>query len=110
MINKYAQESALFSIGSEILKQVDEYRYLGEVATVDPNNDIEIRRRIGMGWGAYGKNSQIMKTKLSLSLKGEVFTQCVLPVMTFCPIWGLNGLLYWRTAIIRGYDDVLVVY
>lgn len=45
MIKKHA-ESALFSIGGEILEQVEKYNYLGKVVNADPNHKKEIRRRL----------------------------------------------------------------
>lgn len=64
-MNKHA-ESNLFSTCNETLDQkLGEYNYLGQV----PNQEKEIRRRIGMGWGALGKHSKMMKSKLLLPLK-----------------------------------------
>lgn len=53
------------------------------MVSADPNHEKEIRRRIGVGLGAFGKHSQIMKSKMPLSLKRKIFSQCVLPVMTY---------------------------
>lgn len=66
-----------FSVGDKKLEQVQEYNYLGQMVSADPNHEKEIRRRIGLGWGAFGKHSQIMKSKIPLSLKRKVFNQCV---------------------------------
>ncbi|WP_265430092.1 RNA-directed DNA polymerase, partial [Klebsiella pneumoniae] len=82
MINKHAK-STVFNLGSSVLEQVQEYNYLGQVVSADPNHEKEIRRRIGMGWGAFGRHSQILKSKLPLSLKRIVYHHCVLPVMTY---------------------------
>lgn len=38
MINKHAK-STLFSIGNEMLEQVGEYDYLGQVVNTDPNHE-----------------------------------------------------------------------
>ncbi|MCL1440820.1 reverse transcriptase domain-containing protein, partial [Enterobacter hormaechei] len=58
-----------FVIGGEAVEVVSEYIYLGQVVTPDPNHEAEIIRRIRMGWGAYGRHSQIMNSSLPLSLK-----------------------------------------
>ncbi len=36
-----------------------------------------------MRWNILGKHSIIMNSNLLLSLKGSVFSQCVLPVLTY---------------------------
>lgn len=53
------------------------------MVSADPNREKEIRRRIELGWGAFGKHTQIMKRKMSISLKRKVFNQFVLPVMRY---------------------------
>lgn len=75
MVKKHA-EYAFFSISDEILEQVEEYNYLGQIASADPNHEKEIRRRVGLHWGAFGEHSQIMKSKIPLS-KRMAFNQCV---------------------------------
>lgn len=83
-----------FRLGNEILEQVDEYNYLGQVITAGQNHEKEIRRRISMGWSAFGKHYDIMSSRLPLSLKRLVFNQCVLPVLTYgAETWGLTKLL-----------------
>lgn len=59
--------NAPFSIGNETPDQVEEYNYLGQAVSADSNHEKKIRRGIGMGWGALGKHSQIMNSKLPLS-------------------------------------------
>ncbi len=41
-------------IGNEALELVEEYTYLGQIVNVNPGHKREIRRRIGMGWNAFG--------------------------------------------------------
>ncbi len=36
-----------------------------------------------MGWSAFGKQNLIMNSNLPLSLKREVYNQCILPVLTY---------------------------
>lgn len=92
MINKHAK-SASFSLDSSVLQQVQEYNYLGQVFSADSNHEKEIRSRIGIGWGALGRHSQIMKSKLPLSLKRIVYHQCVLPLETWHPTKQLESKL-----------------
>ncbi len=48
----------------------------------NPPHDKEIKR-IGMGWSAFGKVGDVMNSNLPLSLKGKVYNQCVLPILTY---------------------------
>ena len=69
--------------------------------TADPDHETEIIRRIRMGWGAFGRHSQIMNSRLPLSLKRNVYNSCVLPVLTYgAETWRLTKrvLLKLRTT------------
>ncbi len=56
-------------IGNEALELVEEYTYLGQMVSANPAHEKEIRRRIGMGWSAFGKQNLLMNSNLPLSLK-----------------------------------------
>lgn len=81
ILNRHA-ESIPFSLGNKTLEEVGQYDYLGQVLSADSNHEKEIWRRISMGWRAFGKHSDVMNSRLPLSLKIKVYDQCVLPVMT----------------------------
>ncbi len=70
-------------IGNEALELVEEYTYLGQMVSANPAHEKEIRRRIGMGWSPFGKQNHVMNSYLPLSLKGKVYNQCILPVLTY---------------------------
>ncbi len=70
-------------IGNEALEVVKEYTYLGQMVSANPAHEKEIRRRIGMGWSAIGKQNLVMNRNLILSLKRKVYNQCILPVLTY---------------------------
>ena len=58
--------------------------YLGHKLKLGLDNQTsEIKRRIGLGWAAFGKLSLIFKSKMNSSLKRRVFDSCVLPVLTY---------------------------
>jgi len=42
-----------------------------------------VKRRIRLGWAAFGKLKLIFKSKMNNSLKRKVFDSCVLPVLTY---------------------------
>ncbi len=70
-------------IGNGALKLVDEYTYLGQMVSANPEHEKEFRRGIGMGWSAFGKQNIVMNSNLPLSLKRKVYNQCILPVLTY---------------------------
>ncbi len=70
-------------IGNEALELVEEYTYLGQMVKANPAHEKEIRRRIGMGWSAFGKQNLVMNSNLPLSLKRKVYNHCTLPVLTY---------------------------
>ena len=47
------------------------------------NLTAEIKRRIGLGWAAFGKLRTVFKSNMNNSLKRKVFDSCVLPVLTY---------------------------
>ena len=71
-------------IGDTVIERVDNYIYLGHKLKLGLDNQTaEIRRRIGLGWAAFGKLNLIFKSKMNNSLKRKVFDSCVLPVLTY---------------------------
>ena len=82
MFNNLTQPMQI-KIENEEIEAVQEYAYLGQIIKANPDSSCEIKRRIGMGWSAFGKQSSIMKSRLPLSLKRKVYNQCILPVLTY---------------------------
>ncbi len=70
-------------IGNEELELVEEYTCLGQMVSGNPAHEKEIRRRIGMGWSAFGKQNLVMNSNLPLSLNRNVYNQWILPVLTY---------------------------
>ncbi len=59
--------------------------------SVNTAQDRDIRRRIGMGWTAFGKHGDIMNSNLPLSLKRKIYSHCILPVLKYgSEIWYLT--------------------
>ena len=88
------------TVNNITLEQVDEYIYLGQrVSLVDRNLDNEIRRRIKVGWQAFGRHSTIMKGNLRICLKKKIFDQCILPTMTYAAeTWTLSSKMEKKLA------------
>ncbi len=88
MYNKHLTRRQIM-IGNEALELVEEYTYLGQMVIANPAHEKEIRKRIGMGWSAFGKHNLVMNSNLPLSMKRKVYNQCIIPVLTY-------GLETWR--------------
>ena len=59
---------------------------LGQKIGACPDHEIKIKRRIGMGWSAIGRQYNLTKSNFLLSLKSKVYNQCILPVLTWIRI------------------------
>ena len=82
MFNRHIQAEQI-QIQNEALEVVDEYVYLGQLVQTNTSFETEIKRRIKLGWSAFGRHSNILRGSLPLCLKRKVFNQCVLSVMTY---------------------------
>ena len=82
MINDKAQRRVI-RVDNETLEIVEEYNYLGQILKLTRDNEHEIKRRITLGWKAFGRQSEIMKSSLPIWLKRKVYNQCVLPTMIY---------------------------
>ena len=77
MFNEKAQQRIL-RVDNKTLEVVEEYNYLGQILKLTRDNEHEIKRRITLGWKAFGRQSKIMESSLPICLKQN---QCVLPTM-----------------------------
>ena len=97
MFNKnVVKTNQAIEIGGEIIEEVDEYIYLlvGQKVRASPGFEEEIKRRISMGWVAFGKHSNIFRSKMPMKLKRQVYNQCVIPVITYgAETWSLTKAL-----------------
>lgn len=57
--------------------------YIGQVITKEPDQEIEIFRRIKMGWITVGNHSQNISGNLPLALNWKVYNSCILPILTY---------------------------
>ena len=72
-------------INGKQIEKVESYVYLGHTVMLGRENQvIEIERRRGLAWAAFGKLSYILKSpKYALYLKKRLFDACILPVLTY---------------------------
>ena len=90
MFNNYIPNHVI-KVDDVMIERVQEYIYLGQKISANPNLENEIKRRIGMGWSAFGKQSSVMKSNLPIALKRKVYNQCILPVITYgSETWSLT--------------------
>ena len=82
MINYPNQDS--LCIENEEIEKVEHYKYLGQTTYLKETTKEEIKCRIRTGWGCFGRNREVfLDEKLPMSLRRQVFDQCVLPSMTY---------------------------
>ncbi|CAG9133292.1 unnamed protein product [Plutella xylostella] len=76
--------------GQEI-QYVNEYIYLGQIASFENRQDKEIDRRIENAWKSFWSMKSLMKGNLPLSLKRKLIDMCILPVLTYgAQTWSLT--------------------
>ncbi|CAG9130127.1 unnamed protein product [Plutella xylostella] len=77
--------------GQEI-QYVEEYLYLGQIASFHNRQDKEIERRIENAWKSFWSMKSLMKGELPLSLKRKLLDSCILPVLTYgAQTWSLTN-------------------
>ena len=58
MLNPFAVKEPI-RVDGKIIEAVDKYLYLGQTITQTGDIEAEIKKRIGLGWNAFGKWSYI---------------------------------------------------
>ncbi|CAG9125592.1 unnamed protein product [Plutella xylostella] len=70
---------------------VDEYIYLGQIASFENRQDKEVERRITNAWKSFWSMKDLMKGTLPLTLKRQLIDMCILPVVTYgAQTWSLT--------------------
>ena len=83
IINKVSHPMTIF-IGSDQLKQVQTFTYLGGVITENSTSTEDIKRRIGLAMGSMQKLSTIWKSKeISTDTKMELYQVLTLSIATY---------------------------
>ena len=71
-------------IENEEIEKVQSYKYLGQTTFLKDTSKEEVARRIRAGWSCFGKHREIFRDdKMPISLKRQVFDQCVIPTMSY---------------------------
>ena len=90
--NHIGDKNTKIEIEDTELEKVDHYIYLGQRISMRPSKEEEIKRRITLGWQAFGRASSTFKNnKIPLILKRRVYNQCILPIVTYgAETWNLT--------------------
>ncbi|GFS28002.1 endonuclease-reverse transcriptase [Elysia marginata] len=77
------------------IEKVKKYKYLGKSTCMKDLTKEEVDIRIRAGWSCFGRNREIFLDKnMPLSLKKQVYDQCILPTMTYgCQTWSLTKII-----------------
>ena len=62
MFNEHAKKCTI-TVNGETIKEFDNYVYLGKTVTKDDDLLANIRKRIALGWAAFGKVDNIMRSR-----------------------------------------------
>ncbi|XP_042858876.1 uncharacterized protein LOC122244992 [Penaeus japonicus] len=83
--NSHLNEDFKIEPDNNVIELVQNYIYLGQLISANSTStEQEIKRRITIGWQAFGRASTIFKNKdISLILKRQVYNQCILPTVTY---------------------------
>ena len=96
MCNKHAEDTnRRITIDNNEIEEVDHYIYLGQRISMETaSKEQEIKRRITLGWQAFGRASAIFKNKeIPTCLKRQVYNQCIIPTVTYgSETWNLTKI------------------
>ena len=91
MLNETSITSTV-TVDGNVIEKVARYVYLGKTVTQAVDLLPEIKRRIALGWAAFSKVANIMKSrKARMKIKRKIHNEYVLPVMVYgSEAWALN--------------------
>ena len=84
MTNKFVTGKTRITVQGTEIEEVDRHLYLGQIIRSDGSQEIEIKRRIPLGWQAFNRAKMIFNSKkMSLINKRKVYDQYILPTVTY---------------------------
>ena len=90
MLNESATTSTV-AVDGNTIEKVDRYVYIGKTVTQAGDLLPEIKRRIALGWAAFSKVANIMKSRTAMNVTGYKMHEYGLPVMVYgSEIWALK--------------------
>ncbi|VDM29720.1 unnamed protein product [Toxocara canis] len=70
-------------VEGDVIEEVKECVYLRQMVKMDPDMRPEITRRIRAGWRAFNSIKDVLKKKMSKTLRAHLFNSTVLPAMLY---------------------------
>ena len=106
------EEDQTIQVDGETLKVVSSYTYLGQLVTTHPSKESEIKRRIALGWQAFGRANSVFKSKLPTCLKRRVYNQCIIPTISYgAETWNLTKKLTIKLrSAQRAHERIMLGY
>ena len=100
MLNTHCQKAPV-TLDQTIIEEVNNFIYLGKQVTKDGSINEEVKRRIALGWAAFSKVDNIMRSRnAKIKIKRKVFDEYVLPTMIY-------GSETW--ALTKAHKEILAV-
>ena len=79
------------TIDGQKVEQVKSFKYLGAILTEDGRCESEIRARIGMAKDAFSKRKELLRRKMSISVKKRIIKTVVWSVALYgCETWTMK--------------------
>ena len=95
------------SLGNTIRGPLRNWNVLGSYACISQ----EIKRRITLGWQAFGRASAIFKNKeIPTCLKRQVYNQCIIPTVTYgSETWNLTKIQTMKLrSMQRAHESIML--
>ena len=113
MSNKYIENAdEILEIENQQIEEVEQYIYLGQrISLHDASKESEIKRRITLGWQAFGRASSVFKNKkIPIILKRKVYDKCILPTVTYgAETWNLTKKLSLKLRTMqRAHEKIML--
>ena len=113
MCNEYVEDKEeTVTIDNNTIEEVDHYIYLGQrISMNSASKEQEIKRRITLGWQAFGRTSAVFKNKeIPLVLKRQVYDQCILPTVNYgSETWNLTKTLTLKLRTMqRAHERIML--
>ena len=93
MKNDHINQEISIKINDDKIEVVQNYIYLGQnISLKSTSKSEEIKRRITIGWQAFGRAGEIFRNKnIPLIQKRQIYNQCILPAVTYgAETWNLT--------------------
>lgn len=100
MFSDHVNKSTI-TVDGKTIEEAGSYVYLEKTLTRDGDLLPEIRRRTALGWAAFRKVDNIMRSrKASMKMKRKIHDEYILPVMAYgCETWALNNAMVEKLAV-----------